>query len=123
MILPPRRMFDFASTFHTSRIFTYYSSGYIRAGGVGCPALFIHRIFVAISEGEGGAQERDGKSERRVGGERSRNDRRSVLKRLLNLSLPSETAHIYRQYRGDEGLAAGRLRNQTVDTNLRLLLV
>lgn len=64
------------------------------------------------------------KNERQeVGGERSRNDRRSVLKSLLNLSLPSETAHIYRQYRSDESLAAGRLRKRTVDTNLRLLLV
>lgn len=74
--------------------------------------------------GEGGARKgEDEKSERGVGGERSRNDRRSILKSLLNLSLPSETAHIYRQYRGDESLAAGRLRNRTVDTNLRLLLV
>lgn len=66
-------------------------------------------------------RERNEKSERRgVGGERSRNDRRSVLKSLLNLSLPNETAHIYRQYRDGGGLAAGRLRNRTVDTNLRL---
>lgn len=89
------------------------------------PILFIHRIFVAIFEGER-AQEKgeDEKSERRrVGGERSRVDRRSVLKSLLNLSLPSETAYIYRQYRGGESLAAGRLRNRMVDTNLRLLLV
>lgn len=46
-----------------------------------------------VHRGNRGERER----RRRVGGERSR---RSVLKCLLNLSLPSKTAHIYRQYSG-----------------------
>lgn len=121
----PKRMFDFVSTFHASRIFAYYSSGYIRAGGAGSRYSSFIESSLRSSEEAGG--ERGGgvdeKSERRVGGERSRNDRRSVLKSLLNLSLPSETAHIYRQYRGSQGLAAGRLRNRMVDTNLHLPLV
>lgn len=124
-IFLPKQMFDFVSIFHASRI-TYYSNiRDIYEWEELLPILFIHRIFVGIFEG-GRAQEKgeDEKSERRgIDGERSWDDRRSVLKSLLNLSLPSETAYIYRQYRNGEGLAAGRLRNRMVDTNLRLLLV
>lgn len=115
-----RFQFDFSLLRGSSRIIP---RAYVRAGRSRLPVLFIHWIFVAISfeEKERGGREGDEKSERwGVGGERSRNDRRSVLKSLLNLSLPNETAHIYRQYRSGEGLAAGRLRNRVVDTNLRL---
>lgn len=70
--------------FMLQRIITHYSSRYIRAGRSRLPILFIHQIFVAISRGGEGSRGEDEKSERRgIGGERSRHDRRGVLKKPL----------------------------------------
>lgn len=119
-ILLSKRPFDirFASTFHVSRILprTYYSSGYT-SGRIRLPMLLI-QIFMAISsEKKNAAKSRWRKIAKRL------DDQRSVLKSLLNLSLPSKTGHIYRQYRDGERPTAGRLQNRTVGTDvLRLFL-
>jgi hypothetical protein len=88
--------------------------------GAGLPALLIHPFHRSLQLRKDAG--RAGKSGRARNTETiAIGDRRSVLKGLSNLSLPSKTARIYRPYRGGAGLAAGRPQNRAVDLHVDLL--
>lgn len=77
----------------------YYSSKY--TSGRSRLLVLLIQIFMAIlkeKKNAGKRKERAKSRWRRIA--KRLDDQRSVLKSLLNLSLPSKTGHIYRQYRG-----------------------